>query len=281
MKKLFCLFVFCNLALTGFAFNLGDLFIKNSRFWQNEISASIFEGDTVSAGFIFDLTDYEGSNDKIYSFHLPFMLSFPIVDLTLVPFWYPDANEASAYGGSLKLEGILRSDDINNIYAGGYLKTAFANQKANMARGTSPLNKENFKQWAFEGGLNFNFANLYNFNINGNIFTYPDKVNDITAFGGIMNQNELADLGTIDYVLNLPRFSTGGSITWLSTENSTKTTLSYKYINYENDLIAHSVMIKTIIPITEKLVTTLIYNHLFEKHHTNRDLFGVGLNYLF
>lgn len=280
MKKLFCLFIFCNLALTGFAFSVGDLFIKNSRFWQNEISASILERDTISAGFVFDITDYKDVNDKIYAFHLPFMLSFPIVDLTIVPFWYPDANDASAYGGSVKLEGILRSDDINNVYASGYLKTAFANQKANIVRGISPMNKENFKQWAFEGGLNFNLANLYNFNVNGNIFNYPDGAKDV-VLGGIMNQNELADLGTIDYVLNLPRFSTGGSITWLSSENNTKTSLSYKYINYEDNLIAHSVMLKTMIPITKKLVTTLIYNHLFEKHHTNRDLFGIGLNYLF
>ena len=96
-----------------------------------------------------------------------------------------------------------------------------------------------------------------------------------------MNQNEMADLGTIDYVLNLPHFSAGGGITWISPENNTKTFLSYKYINYEQNLIAHSLMLKTIIPISQNLLATLIYNHVFERHHTNKDLFGVGLNYLF
>ena len=171
------------------------------------------------------------------------MLDFSLLSLTLEPFLYPDSNHANAYGGSVKLEGLLRSDDISGIYAGGYLKAAFANQKANIARGAAPQNKENFKQWAFEGGLNFNFANLYNFNFSGNIFTYPDRVKDITFFGGIMNQNELADLGTIDYVLNFPQFSAGGSIVWISSENNTKTSLGYKYINYENNLVAHSVML--------------------------------------
>ena len=280
MKKLFCLFVFCNLAITGFAFSMGDLFIQNSHFWQNQVSANIINQDAISAGFMFDLTEHKDIKDKIYTFRVPFMINFSLIDLTIVPFWYPETNEATAYGGSIKLEGLIRSDDINNIYASGYLKTAFANQKADIIRGLSPVNRENFKQWAFEGGLNFNFANLYHFNVNGNIFNYPDGAKDI-IFGGIMNQNELADLGTIDYVLNLPHFSAGGSITWLSAENSTKTSISYKYVNYENDLITHSVMLKTMIPITEKLLTTLIYNHLFETHHTNKDLFGIGLNYLF
>ena len=96
-----------------------------------------------------------------------------------------------------------------------------------------------------------------------------------------MNQSDIADLGTIDYVLNFPEFSAGGSITWISAENTTKTSISYKYINYENNLIAHSVMFRTIIPLTENLITTLIYNHIFATHHTNKDIFGIGLNYLF
>ena len=280
MKKLLCLFIFCNLVLTARAFSVGDLFIKNSRFWQNQVSVDMFEKDLISAGVIFDLTEHKDRKNHIYAFHFPFMFSFPELDLTVNPFWYPNSNDAAAYGGSVKLSGLLRSDDVNNIYANGYLQAAFANQKTNISRG-GPQNKENFKQWAFESGLDFNFANLYNFNINGNIFSYPDKVKDITSFGGIMNQNELADLGTIDYILNFPQFSVGGGITWMSTENSTKTSVSYKYINYEQGLIAHSLMLRTIIPVTENLVTTLIYNHVFEKHQRNKDLFGIGLNYLF
>ena len=281
MKKLLYFFIFCNLILPAFSFSAGDLFIYNSRFWQNEISLNFTEQGPVSAGLTFDLTDHKDIKDKIYALHLPFMFNFSALDLTVEPFWYPDSSHAQAYGGSVAIQGLLRSDDINNIYANGYLKAAYANQKANIIRGALPQNKENFKQWAFEGGLNFNFANLYNFNVNGNVFTYPDKVKDISYFSGIMNQNELADLGTIDYVLNFPEFSVGGGITWISADNNTKTLLSYKYINYEQNLISHSVMLKTMVPVTQNLIATLIYNHLFETHHKNKDLFGIGLNYLF
>ena len=31
----------------------------------------------------------------------------------------------------------------------------------------------------------------------------------------------------------------------------------------------------------ENLIATLIYNHIFENHHKNKDLFAIGLNYLF
>ena len=281
MKKLLYFFIFCNLILPAFSFSAGDLFIYNSRFWQNEISLNFTEQGPVSAGLTFDLTDHKDIKDKIYALHLPFMFNFSALDLTVEPFWYPDSSHAQAYGGSVAIQGLLRSDDINNIYANGYLKAAYDNKKANIIRGALPQNKENFKQWAFEGGLNFNFANLYNFNVNGNVFTYPDKVKDISYFSGIMNQNELADLGTIDYVLNFPEFSVGGGITWISADNNTKTLLSYKYINYEQNLISHSVMLKTMVPVTQNLIATLIYNHLFETHHKNKDLFGIGLNYLF
>ena len=208
------------------------------------------------------------------------MLNLSMLDLTIEPFLYPNSNDAEAYGGSIMLTSFIKDDDISDTYVHGYFKAALANQKTNIARG-GPQNKENFEQLAFEGGLDFNFANLYNFNINGNIFTYPDKVKDISYFGGVMNQNDLADLGTIDYVLNFPQFSVGGGITWMSRENNTKTSLSYKYINYEQNLITHSIMLKTIIPVADQVVATLIYNHLFERHNKNRDLFGIGLNYLF
>lgn len=281
MKKLSLLFLFLSLALKSFAFSAGDLFIKNSRFWQNKFSLNLLAQESISAGFTFDLTDHKDIKDNIYAFHVPFMLSFPIFDITVNPFWYPETNNAEAYGGSVKLQSLIRSDDVNMTYVKGYFKAAFANQKTNIARGITPQNKENFKQLAFESGLDFNLANLYNFNLSGNIFSYPDKVKDITYFGGIMNQNDLADLGTIDYVLNLPEFSVGGIITWISNESNTRTSISYKYINYEHNLINHSLMLQTLIPISERWITTLIYNHIFENHHKNKDLFAIGLNYLF
>ena len=281
MKKLFLLFIFCSFALKTFAFSAGNLFIQNSCFWQNKFSLDLLGQGEVSAGLTFDLTEHKDIKDHIYAFHIPFMLNFSMLDLTVNPFWYPESNNAEAYGGSIKLQGLIRNDEINSTYVNGYFKTAFANQNTNIIRGTSPQTKEKFKQFAFEGGLDFNLANLYIFNINGNVFTYPNKVKDISFFGGIMNQNDLADLGTIDYVLNLPEFSVGGIITWISNENNTRTSFSYKYINYENNLINHSLMFRTLIPVSKNLIATLIYNHIFEMHHKNKDLFAVGLNYLF
>ena len=280
MKKLFCLFIFFGLSISSFAFSAGDLFIKNSRFWQNRLSFEILTNSTVSTGLNFNLTDHKARKDNIYSFHLPFDIKTNFVDFIIEPFFYPNTNDANAYGSNFTISGILRENDIENSYVRGYLKAAFANQRANITR-TGSSNKENFKELVFEGGLTYNLANIFNFDINGNIFTYKDGVKDIVNFGGIMNQRDVSDLGTIDYVLNLPLYSVGGAITWLSTENNAKSSISYKYINYEQNLIAHSVMVQTIIPVNPNFLVNLIYNHLFESQGTNRDLFGIGLNYLF
>lgn len=281
MKKLLCFCLFCSLALSGYALSVGDLFIKNSRFWQNKFSFDILSGDDVLAGLELNLTDHKNFDNKIYSFRLPFMLKFQLIDFVFEPFIYPNNNNnASAYGGSFSVRGVIRDNEISNNSSRGYLKISYANQNANIER-SGIVNKENFRQFVFEGGLNFNFGNLYNFDIGGNYFDYPDNVKKVGAFGGIMDQKDIANLGTIDYVLALPSFSVGGGITWLSTESDAKSSISYRYIGYEQDLTAHSAMIQTTIPLNDNVLITLIYNHLFETHRTNRDLFGAGLNLVF
>jgi len=281
MKKLLFVLLFCSLTVSSFALGAGDFFIKNSRFWQNQFYAEFLKTDFLAADLSFDIIEHKQVKNHIYAFRVPLMFKVYMFDFTLLPFLYPDIhNEASAYGGSFKVSLPLREDTISDIYSSGYLKFSYANQKANITRLTTA--KENFKQTVFEGGLSINYANLYKFDISGNIFSYPDGVKDIAAFGGIMNQREVAELGTIDYIIsNFPRFSAGGGVTWVSAENNTKTTFSYKYIDFEQKLKTHSLMIQTNIPMGEKLILGLVYNHLFETHKTNRDLFGLGLNYLF
>jgi len=282
MKKFLIFCLFCSLALPVFAISVGDTFIKNSRFWQNKLSINMFSGDVALAGFEFDLTKHRDINGHIYSFRVPLMFNSPLVDFVLEPFFYPNTNnDAWAYGGSLTIKGILRDDEINNTSSSGYIKASFANQKVNIARETIPLQKDDFKQFAFEGGVNFNFSDLFIFDFIGNIFKYTDNTDDILTFNGIMNQNEMGNLGTIDYVLALPSFSAGGGITWLSTENNAKSFISYRYIEFEHNLSTHSVMLNTMIPVDKSIIITFTYNHLFETHRTNRDLFGVGINYLF
>lgn len=281
MKKLLCFCLFCSLGVSGFAFSFGDTFIKNSRFWQNRVSLDILSGSDVLAGVEFEIIDHRDVENKIYAFRVPMMLKFDMVDFTFEPFFYPNTNnDASAYGGELTVKGVIRDNQITNNSSYGYLRASYANQNANVQR-AGIVNKENFRQFVFEGGLNFNFGDMYNFDIGGNIYNYPDNVKTVDAFGGIMNQGEIGNIGTIDYVLALPSFSAGGGMTWLSTENNAKSSISYRYISYEKDLTAHSVMLKTTIPLDNNLLITLIYNHLFETHRTNRDLFGLGFNYLF
>ena len=282
MKKFLTFCLFLGLTLSSFAFSVGDTFIQNSRFWQNKFSLDIFSNNLTVIGLEFDLTEHKYVEDKIYAFRTPFIFQFPFIDFVIEPFFYPNTNnDAWAYGGSISIKGLLRDNTIANTSSLGNLKAALANQKANIIRKATPINKEDFRQFAFEGGLNFNFSDLFIFDLSGNIFTYPDNVKDVITFNGIMNQQEIANLGTIDYVLSLPSFSVGGGITWLSMENNAKSSISYRYIGFEEDLTTHSVMVNTMIPLNETLIITLIYNHLFETHKTNRDLFGVGINYLF
>ena len=282
MKKFIIFCLLCSLSLSGFALSVGDTFIKNSRFWQNKFAVEIISEDTTLLGLDFDLTEHRDIENKIYNFRLPFMLRFALIDLVFEPFFYPNTdNDASAYGGSFIIKGLLRENQIDNSSSQGYLKIAYANQSANVARTSSPIQKENFKQFAFEGGINYNYQGLFAFDVSGNIYTYKDETKDLTYFGGIMNQSELGNLGTLDYVLDLPKFSVGGGITWISPENNAKSFISYKYISFEQELTIHSVMLNTMVQLEDKIILSLTYNHLFETHKVNRDIFGIGLNYLF
>ena len=146
MKKLLLFFIFCSISLQSFAFSAGDFFIQNSRFWQNKFSLDILGRSDISAGFTFDMTGHKDIKDNIYAFHVPFMLQFPMIDLTLNPFWYPSTNNSDAYGGSIKLQGLIRDDEISMTSVRGYLNAAFSNQNTNISRGLAPQNKENFKK---------------------------------------------------------------------------------------------------------------------------------------
>ena len=96
-----------------------------------------------------------------------------------------------------------------------------------------------------------------------------------------MNQTELADLGTLDYVLGLPSYSAGARIRWRSEANSADNFVSYRYINFHNTGIIHSVLVSSTVRMSNNFYLNLAYNHLFRAGMADTDLYSAGVTLKF
>jgi hypothetical protein len=198
------------------------------------------------------------------------------MSLSLRPFYYPDnANGAYAFGGKFTLFGNMSRDEIRQEYSGFYLSAALGAQKADVVRGNVPMKKDFFYQAAYELGLNYSFFDRYAFDISGNIYQYMSGIEGVKNLYGAMNQTELADLYTLDYVLNLPKFSGGTKISWRSDVSRSDNYITYRYVDFHNAGAAHSLMLSSKLNIYNNLFLSLSYNHLFQ-NGSDDDIFAIG-----
>ncbi|MDR0953434.1 MAG: hypothetical protein LBM71_04530 [Elusimicrobiota bacterium] len=279
MKKvilsLFCLF-FALPAL--FALEVADNYTHNSKFWKNSAAMSIRPYYALKIGAEFDITEHDNFANNIYALRLPITLNISGLGLILKPFYYPDnANNASAWGGKMMLVSKLSEDEINETLVQAYIGGGFGSQKADVLRNGSLTSKDTFSQLAYELGLNIDFFNQFSFEAGGNAFQYLSGISNVQSVGGVLNQQELADLGTLDYVLGLPRASGGAKMRWRSVQSRSDNYISYRYIDFYRQKAAHSLMASSTIAIFSKLFLNISYNHLFIAGSTDKDLYGGGI----
>ena len=229
MKRLLLVVLFLFSVSSIFAFNVSDSFTKNSRFWRNSVAVSFDNAYNFSIGTQFDLTEHRYFDNHIYGIKLPILLKVSDFGFALSPFYYPDnANNASAYGGKFTVSSKIREDQIENSSSVAYLSVGYADQKANYVKNGIAKNQEHYKQVAYELGLNFDYFDTYAFDVMGTYFQYPNGIKEITDFGGVLDQQELADLGTLDYVLYLPRSAVGARINWKSATSNSNNYIYYR-----------------------------------------------------
>jgi hypothetical protein len=276
MKKI-SLFVFALFLCSGaFALDMMDRHIHTSRFWSNSFSVSARPAYALSVTGEFDVTDHDAFDNHTYALRLPVMLRLENTGFIFKPFFYPDnGNGADAYGAKLSFTSIINRDEINQAFTRVMLSAAVAKQKADVYKNGAVKQDDGFYQAAYEAALNFNFFEQYGFDISGSVYQYFSGISGVEGVAGVMNQQELADLGTLDYVLGLPKFAAGAKILWVSAVSRSDNYIGYKYIDFYNNGAAHSLMLNSTVNFYKNVYFNLAYNHLFV--NGGRDLYGAGI----
>ncbi|MDD6173960.1 MAG: hypothetical protein ACI352_01390 [Elusimicrobiaceae bacterium] len=279
MKKLISFLIFVFTLTPVFAFSVADNYTHNSRFWRNSAAISFAPARQFFVGAEFDVTEHKDFDNHIYAFRLPFGFASDALSVRAVPFFLPDnGNDSWAYGGKLMFSSALKLNEVDGTAAEGYLSAGIVSQKADVLKNGVLTEKDTFIQAAYEAGVVSNFFGVYLFNFSGNVYQYLSGLEGVKAIRGVFNQSELADLGTIDYMLGLPRASGGVKATWRSEENRAETFISYRYIDMHDDDARHSLLISTNVLVSAKASLRISYNHIFVPNQTDSDIYGIGLN---
>ena len=276
MRKIFFILFFALLSIGAQALEISDGFTYSKDFWNNRISLNQNIEYYLNIGFSFDLTEYEDISNHIYTFSLPIMMRTENFGLFFRPFIIPDnANEASAQGAKLSWTFAFKQDEIEQAFANLFLSVGFADQKAYVVREGHSPQKDNFYQLAYEAGVMLDYYNIYFFEISGNVFQYLSGISSVEGVAGVLDQQNIASLGTLDYVLGLPKGSAEVKARWTSQASKSENSISYRFIEfYDRGLKAHhSVLLTSRIFASEKLSVLFGYNHIFIQGQTDKDIF--------
>jgi hypothetical protein len=277
MGKLALIIPFLLLSANAYAFEVSDTHIHNSGFWSNSVSVNFRPAFAFSIGGQFDVTEHKVFNSHAYALRMPVGIRTDNTAFNLIPFYYPDnVNDAYAYGGKLSFTSVMTRDEVNDYTTRVFLSAAFSGSKADLVKDGAALEDETFYQAAYEFGLNFDFFDNYGFETSINAFQYMSGITDVDSLNGVMNQQELANLGTLDYILGLPKFSGGAKMVWKSNVSRSDNFISYRYIDFYNEGAKHSLLLSSTVNIFySNLFLNFSYNHLFGGG--NRDLYGAGI----
>lgn len=284
MRKIFLFFILCLLGLSARALDISEGFTYSKDFWQNSVEISQNFDYMFNVGLNFDITEHDDIPHHIYTFSVPLMFRTEKVGLYLRPFIVPDnANDASAYGAKASFTFNIKQDEIDNSSSSLFLSAGFANQNAYVSKSDLSTKKEDFKQMSYEGGLIFDYFNTYFFEFSGNMFDYISGISDVENVAGVLDQQNIASLDTLNYVLNLPKASAGIKIRWNSEASQSSNTLSYRYIEFkEHDTKAHhSLMFSSAIMLKYNLYINLAYNHIFIQAQKDKNIFKGAISLKF
>lgn len=282
MRKIFITFALVLLGLGANALEVSEGFTYSKAFWQNSVGVSQDLNYMMNIGFNFDLTKHDDIPNHIYTFSSPLMLRSEYFGLLFRPFFIPDnANEASAYGAKLSCTFGLKYDEIEQTSSHAFLSLAFGTQNAYVVKENQTPQKEDFYQLVYEGGFSWDYFGAYFFEISANAFEYLSGISSVEGLGGVLDQQNLAILETLDYVLGLPKGSAGVKIGWNSQENGSETFLSYRYIDFfdKNSAPYNSLKLSSIIDLGSNLFVIFAYNHVFISGKKDKDIFKGALSF--
>ncbi|MBR2865091.1 MAG: hypothetical protein IKJ44_01320 [Elusimicrobiaceae bacterium] len=294
MRKTIILFALFFTALCAHAANVDATatYIYSSRHNQASIGAVMPLGINTLIGlegkYVEDRKD-DGFEDPVYSVYLPMQFDLDLVKLNLTPFYYfkNDIGSATyddpyAYGIATQLVMNLQQDEVAELYTRAYVGVSYARQNGILTE-KGNTDSTNFTQMAYTLGLQQNFYSAFTFHVAGTAYQYPDGISDVTAFRGIMDQNDLAFVQSYDVNRELGKYTLSARITRIWTEKASTLYLGYHFAEFHTaDKAQHSFLVGNSFPVGRQAKVDAAYNHLQNTDGKNkRDIFFINVNISF
>ncbi|MBR2082376.1 MAG: hypothetical protein IJ876_05145 [Elusimicrobiaceae bacterium] len=289
MKKILFLAILLGIApLSLFAGEMTGIaeYTGSSDFNRVKAGAQWQFGLNWSVGAEGKFADEQIFKDPIYAVKLPIAFRTDAVSFNMAPFYYfknkSDKNEYNAFGISGKLVMTLEDDAINELYSHAYIGAAFARQQGLRTMDSGSVSDQYYSQAAYTLGLHKNFYRAFSFEAIGTAFQYPDGITGVTAFRGILDQQDLVALQSYDIVHELPKYTAAARMTRLWADRRATLYLSYRFGEFYTADPEHAFVLGNTFTLTEWAVCDLAYNHLRTVHNENkRDIFHAQLRVVF
>jgi len=279
MKKyiLFCLFSFSAFALQARTVDVTAAYTGGSHLDKAHVSATMALSLNALAGVEAAAVNPRGVKDPIYSLAVPLMLNLEPLSFTLRPFYYfknksdnPAFQDASAFGLNAQMRMTMTDDRVENIYTYAIIGASFGRQKGTAFYQDGTFENRYYSQAAYSFGLSQILYNAFGFELDGAVFQYPDGISEVAAFRGVLDQQDLARLQTLDFVQALPKYSVGARATRIWSENGSTFYVSYRYGEFYTARPEHSVMVGNTFFIAQRISAEIVYNHVRNVDNKNR-----------
>ncbi len=297
MKKIIALCVLFSAALAAQAASVNTLatYIYSADHNQARLGAAVPLGLNASIGlegrWVEDkFAVEEGAfKDPVYSVYLPIQLDMDLVKLNLTPFYYfenksdnPLFQDASAYGINAQFVMNLREDEVDQLYTRAYIGVSYANQKGTLFKDGKAPSAEDYVQLAYTLGLQQNFFGSFTFHVAGTAYQYPNGIDGVEGFRGVMDQNDLAFTQSYDVNRALGKYTLSARITRIWPENHSTLYLGYHYAEFYTADPQHSFLLGNSFFVTNNASINAAYNHLQNTDgNDKRDILFVNLNIAF
>ena len=213
----------------------------------------------------------------VYSVSVPVLLDLDLVKFRFRPFYYfknksdiAEYQDASAFGLHTDLILTLNDDTVNDIYTRAFIGAAFAHQKGTVFFNSRPDENRYYSQLAYTLGFEQAMYRAFNFRLMGSVFQYPDGISSVAGIRSVMDQQELADMQTLDIIHNLPKYAVGARMARLWADNNSAFYVAYHFTKYYTTDSEHSILVGNSFPVTRQINFDVAYNHLLDVHNRNR-----------
>jgi hypothetical protein len=253
-------FAFCFAADSGAAMWAENDYAAGSNGLKKE-SLTLFDNLAprfsagLNASFYSDSAVYK---ERIWAFRAPLAYTGDEFFFSLKPFLYPVSGNTRSGAGGAKLNVMTALNDDEVSYLHLTLSGAWAQQRALT---TDSPGRKTFSQAAGEALLEKSFFGQFFFQVSAAGFNNPSGVSNRTLIRPVLDQSDLAYLGTFRQVTALPEWTAGAQMARdMRPDYDSHLYAGYSKISYRGGMVADSGIAGIKISLTETSTLDLAYN---------------------